>query len=169
MKLKKIKGLLFLVFALALLSFLNINRITTPKEHTEIQDTPANDLLSYVQEIEGSWLSPYKDSSEAFPDNLWIKVREDWIEKDKVKIFISEYCKPGIAEYLLFELYENSLCYVAAIDGDCIYQPIYLDFIELKYDTVDGETVLYYESYEAERENQLIRMLRRIPPLNVNI
>lgn len=125
------------------------------------KDRPSDDLLSYIQKLEGNWIRLNSDPELDFVDDFWIKIQTDWVEGDKVRIFVSEYCRLGIADYLLFELYEHSLCYIAAVDGAYIYQPLYLDFAELKYEIIDNELVLIYESVEAEKENYFRRRLVR--------
>lgn len=155
MILAETKQILLSLFILGLLALPSFHIIAESKE--DLPSSASNDLFIYIQRLEGSWLSLREDDK----DDLWIRIHTNGIEGDKVKIFVSEYCRLGIANYLIFELYQNSLCYVAAVDGDCIYRPIYLDFAEIRYEIIDEEVVLLYESVEAEKENYILRRLVR--------
>lgn len=119
-------------------------------------------MEEYIEHIEGVWLSEERMSEWDEPDRLWIEVRRTWIYRDKVYLKVSEYCRQGMAEYLVFELVGNKLQYVAAKEGNHIFPLIYLDFMEISYEKEEGETVLYFESCEAEMENHLNRRFLRI-------
>lgn len=119
-------------------------------------------MEEYVEKIEGLWLSEHRDSELDEPDRLWVEVRRTWIFQDKVLIKVSEYCQPGIADYLVFKLTEDKLQYVAAKDGEHTFSLLYLDFMEIGFEIEEGEVILYFESCEAERENHLNRRLIRM-------
>lgn len=116
-------------------------------------------MEEYIEKIEGQWISVGQaDQSDA----IRVEVNRTWIYKDKVWIKVSEYCQPGIAEYLIFELKEDKLHYVAAAYGGHAFPLLYLDFMEILYTKEEGEEVLYLESSEAEMENHLNRRLIRV-------
>ena len=132
------------------------------------EEKPAGALEEYVEKIEGIWVNEHRDTDLGEPDVMWIEVKREWIYRNQVRIKISEYCKPGFAEYLVFDLVDNKLIYVGAVDKNGSFCMLYLDYAEISYEIEDGETVLYYESCEAELENHLNRRLIRIEESTFN-
>ncbi|MEL6251181.1 MAG: hypothetical protein AAFR87_04140 [Bacteroidota bacterium] len=142
-------GLVLLLFGLLFTAF-------------RFEESPMGALEEYVEKIEGIWVNEHRDTDMGEPDVMWIEIKREWIYRNQVRIKISEYCKPGFAEYLLFELVENNLIYVGAMDKDENFCLLYLDYAEISYEVEEGQTVLYYESCEAEMQNHLHRKLIRI-------
>jgi len=132
------------------------------------EEKPNGALEEYVEKIEGIWVNEHRDTDLGEPDVMWIEVKREWIYRNQVRIKISEYCKPGFAEYLVFDLVDNKLIYVGAVDKNESFCMLYLDYAEISYEIEEGETILYYESCEAELENHLNRRLVRIEESTFN-
>jgi hypothetical protein len=123
-------------------------------------------LRAFVNKIKGTWITDFQfneNLGEELPE-LLIHINPSWVEKNQVKIVVSEYCQDGLADFLVFELQDDKLIYVGASKKGCSFDLCRLDFIYLRPETQEGDTMLTYEAQETEYANYQYLRLRRMPP-----
>lgn len=133
--------------------------------------TAPGDLLAYIQPIAGTWIAetqlealPASDLSYQALDRLSyfaLHIDPANIRGDEIRITVTEYCQPALAQYLHFQLVGDRLEYTGASFDDWSFDMTRIDFMYLSYVAEGTELVLSFEAMETEMQNyQLIRMVR---------
>lgn len=119
-----------------------------------------NPLQGYLQQIEGLWVNEGYARGVAAGEILQEREADFSVEIDAQKILgdqalivVSEYCRPGLAQYLHFRLVDQHLEMVGASVDGCYFDMPRIDFMEIRYQVEAGDTVLVYEARETEYEH----------------
>lgn len=120
------------------------------------------DLQSYASHIAGHWETPPMEKEEE-QVGFSLLVDPRLIHDGHLKIVESEYCRPGMAEYLHFVLRGEKLTYTGASLDGCFFDLDRIHFIDIWYEITEGDTVLHYEASEMEYENYVRHLLYRKP------
>ncbi len=151
---------LLLVLALSLLLIGGTNGLFTPK--TPTPDYTPQDPLPYVLKIEGTWFDEdYVAHGGEIAPLLRIEIDPMNIVKDEVRIVVSDYCRDSIADFLHFKIRDDRLVYVGATLDDCAFDLERIDYMEIWYEDIGPDRILFYEACEAEYQNFLQLRMRR--------
>lgn len=137
------------------------------------------DLQAFVAPISGTWVA--EDQADAIPDSdpsyealdrlafFALDIDPQQIIGQEIRIPITEYCQPAVAQYLHFRLEGDHLAYSGASHEDWSFDMARIDYIHISYTQEGAEWVLTLEALEAETQNyRNIRLVRvsDIPPSN---
>ncbi|MEL6133737.1 MAG: hypothetical protein AAFR59_10270, partial [Bacteroidota bacterium] len=86
-----------------------------------------------------------------------IDIRPENRRGNRVAVYVSEYCRPEEADYLIFEYMEGRLLFVGAEWDACFLDIPRIDFMVLGYDGAQDQII--YEVREAEY--QQLKLVRR--------
>jgi hypothetical protein len=129
------------------------------------------DLLAYVQPIAGTWVAEDQFAAAAASDHnlqalgrlsfFALHIDPTQIRGDEIRIAVTEYCQPELAQYIHFRLAGDRLEYTGASFDDWSFDMTRIDFMYLSYVAEGDELILSFEAMETEMQNyQLIRMVR---------
>jgi hypothetical protein len=144
--------LLAIVAGAVLMGPMDKNDSLEGKPSPTIQKQAPENLEAYAQQIAGLWETPSGDEEEE-KTGFSLLIDPRLISDGQLKIVESEYCRPGMAEYLHFILKEDKLSYTGASLDGCFFDLDRIHFIDIWYEIIDGDTVLQYEAAEMEYEN----------------
>ena len=120
-------------------------------------------LIHYVNAIEGLWTETgFRDEA-----GFNLKINTSQIRGETVQISVSDYCIPGLVQYIHFGYKNKRLEYVGASMEDCFFDLPRIDYIYIWYEVSEGDTTLVYEAREMEYQNYVKVKMRRNNPENL--
>lgn len=127
-----------------------------------------NRLQEYLQVIEGTWVNEgyYLGVEEGqilkeAEADLTIYIDPTKTLNQQALIVVSEYCRPGYIQYLHFELVFDHLEFVGGSADGCFLDMPKIDYMEIRFEVEDQDTILIYEAREMEYEYEQVVRLRR--------
>jgi hypothetical protein len=94
---------------------------------------------------------------------LTLDIRPERIAAGRAQIFVSDFCRPELADYLLFRLEDGVLVYEGASLAGCSFDISWIGEMRIRKLTEGGETVLLYEMQDADAGEWTRERLRRLP------
>lgn len=117
---------------------------------------PAADLRDWITALEGAWVDQgyveaLLDGSEVQPE-LKIEIRLTWLEGDRVRIRVSEYCDGAIADFLYFRLAANGeyLELEGALLSGCFLPLSQLEYLRIGYEWAGDRLRPWYQVREID-------------------
>ena len=92
-----------------------------------------------------------------------IEIDPALLHAGEVSLVLAEYCQPGMAQYLRFRWAEDRLVYAGATLDGCAIDLPRIDYMELRWEIGEGDTLLVFEAQETEYANFVQARLRRYP------
>lgn len=128
------------------------------------------ELMLLLEKIQGSWVDQgyvtgFQDGAlmyEPEPDFL-LDIRPENRRGNGIAIYVSEYCRPEEADYLIFEYIKGRLVFVGAEWDACFLDIPRIDFMVLGYDATNDR--IRYEARETEYQHHVQLELARRPAL----
>ncbi|MDX2283216.1 MAG: hypothetical protein NW241_03605 [Bacteroidia bacterium] len=127
----------------------------TPKEHPYMRE--------FIRLIEGVWADEASLLVQAEDPEFLVEIRSARISGSEIRLIVSEYCRPDLAEYLHFKLDGKTLVYQGASAAGCFIRLDFIESIRITPVVEQGDTLLMYEAREAEGERVVRERLRRVP------
>lgn len=168
----------YLIPPIAMFAFLFLISAGTNPELLSPHAGPG-DLQAFVAPISGTWVA--EDQADAIQDSdhgyealnrlafFALDIDPQQIAGQEIRIPITEYCQPAVAQYLHFRLEGDHLAYSGASFEDWSFDMAKIDYIHISYVQEGAELILTLEALEAETQNyRNIRLVRvsDIPPSN---
>ena len=121
--------------------------------------TDSLELVAFLTRVQGVWVESGIEEGE---NPLVIEIDPRRVEQNQARIYVSEYCKEGVADYLHFELQAGKLVFVGASDPQSSFDLCRILYIQLQEKQVGEKRVLEYESQETEHAHHLHKQLERV-------
>lgn len=139
----------------------------TSNAHFAAEKGP-NHLQEYLKVIEGTWINEgyYLGVEEGqllkeTEADLTIFIDPTKTLNQQALIVVSEYCRPGYIQYLHFELVFDHLEFVGGSADGCFLDMPKIDYMEIRFEVENQDTILIYEAREMEYEHEQVVRLRR--------
>lgn len=153
--------LLAIMASVLLVGPLDANGSTEAEPPTSFQEDGPETLEAYAKLIAGLWETPLQENEYEEQEGFSLLIDPRLISNHQLKIVESEYCRPGMAEYLHFKLKKGKLSYTGASLDGCFFDLDKIQFIDIWYEISAGDTLLQYEAGEMEYENYSRHVLYR--------